>query len=317
MRIPKPFGIRSTSDNNELTPKIRYFLAFEGDQTEFQYFSGITRFRKELGINVLFTVIPLQRNHAEASWSHPCKFITPLIASLKESSNGQMSIESIVKHSIDCIIYEFKFITPQQEKDYLLGEKLYAKLSKLGYTKESYVEDQAIIIGYVCECLYSIFPDQYTEKSIEILQNYISEQEYCYNSKVDKVCIIIDRDPQNFKTHQYNKLVEVCNNRNFSLHVSNPCFELWLLMHYPIILELDINKMHENIKVTRNTRFLEKEVKKQFPEYRKNNLPFEKLVNKVDTAIFNAQYFCENLEKLESNLGSNVGLLLKELKSDK
>ncbi|UUX91229.1 RloB family protein [Methanoplanus endosymbiosus] len=100
----------------------------------------------------------------------------------------------------------------------------------------------------------------------------------------------------------------------WQLYVSNPCFELWILMHLSVIHELDRNKMYENRKINRNKCFLEAEVKKELPEYRKNNLPFERLIDKVEDAIINEHLFCENPDELEFNLGSNVGLLLTELK---
>ncbi|MEA3458556.1 MAG: RloB domain-containing protein, partial [Candidatus Thermoplasmatota archaeon] len=78
MRTPKTFGKRSTADDKELKLKARYFLTFEGEETEVQYFSGVIQFKKELGINDLLEIIPLIRNYEEKSWSHPCKFIRPL-----------------------------------------------------------------------------------------------------------------------------------------------------------------------------------------------------------------------------------------------
>ena len=84
MRISKPFGKRSSADNEELMPKVKYFLTFEGEKTEVQYFSGVANFKKELGINTLFTIVPLERHYEEISWSNPCKFIFSLIQTLED-----------------------------------------------------------------------------------------------------------------------------------------------------------------------------------------------------------------------------------------
>ena len=86
------------------------------------------------------------------------------------------------------------------------------------------------------------------------------------------------------------------------------------MMHFPVIHELDRKKMYENRRISRSKRFLEIAVKKELLEYRKNHLPFEKLIDKVEDAIVNEMSFCEDQEELEFKLGSNVGLLLAELK---
>ena len=31
-----------------------------------------------------------------------------------------------------------------------------------------------------------------------------------YDKEVDKVCIIVDRDKQSFKTHQYKQVIDIC-----------------------------------------------------------------------------------------------------------
>jgi hypothetical protein len=47
--------------------------------------------------------------------------------------------------------------------------------------------------------------------------------------------------------------------------------------------------------------------------YNKDNLDFEKLIDKVGTAITNEKHFCEDSVELKNSLGSNVGLLLSEM----
>ena len=47
--------------------------------------------------------------------------------------------------------------------------------------------------------------------------------------------------------------------------------------------------------------------------YNKDKLSFEKLVDKVSTAITNEKQFCEDSVGLKTNLGSSVGLLLSEM----
>jgi len=316
MRTPKSFGRRSTTDDKELEPKARYFLAFEGEKTEVQYFSGVIDFKKELGINKLFKIITLIRHFEERTWSHPCKFIRSLIRKLNESSTGQILVESVVQHSVDRLV-DMELIDqngPNNPSQF--SERLYAKLAESGYAKKDTVKDQAAILGCICECSYDMFPEEYTDRSIDDLQQYIEEQTFYYNSEVDRVCLIVDRDMQNFKPEQYDSLLSACNKRDFSLYVSNPSFELWLLMHFPKVLELDREKMLENRNHSGNRRYLEVELRKLLPGFTKNKVQFENLVERVDDAILHEENFCEDVVGLKDNLGSNIGVLLKDMKKE-
>ena len=53
-----------------------------------------------------------------------------------------------------------------------------------------------------------------------------------YFPAVDSVCIIVDRDAKSFTSSQYDKAVALCVEFGFRFIVSNPCMELWLLLHY-------------------------------------------------------------------------------------
>ena len=312
---PKTFGKRSTAYDRKKEPKIRYFLTFEGEETEVQYFSGVIQFKKELGINNLFKIIPLARNYEEKTWSHPCKFIIPLIRTLKEFSSGQISVESVVQHSVDHLCDKGLIDKNCQKNPSEFSDKLYEKLAESGYAKTDTVENQDEILACICEFSYEMFPEGYAGKLIDNLQQDLIDQMYYYDSESDRVCLIVDRDIQNFKPEQYDSLLSACKKRNFSLYVSNPSFELWLLMHFPEeMLELDPKDMLENKKHSQNRRYLGFELGRLLHGYSKNNVQFENFIDNVDAAIQHEQNYCEDVVRLKEKLGSNVGLLIKELK---
>ncbi len=66
MRIPKVFGERS--ETKRIIAK-KYFLVYEGTQTEVQYFNGILDNRERLNINSLLEIIPILRSYNEEQWS--------------------------------------------------------------------------------------------------------------------------------------------------------------------------------------------------------------------------------------------------------
>jgi len=49
--------------------------------------------------------------------------------------------------------------------------------------------------------------------------------------KGDELCIVIDRDPQSLKQDALSLLAQECDKKQYLLALSNPCFELWLLLH--------------------------------------------------------------------------------------
>ncbi|MDD3052509.1 MAG: RloB family protein, partial [Candidatus Cloacimonetes bacterium] len=296
MRIAKTFGKRSTADDRELETKIKYFLAFEGEETEPQYFSGVLQYKNVIGINALVEIVPLNRHFEERTWSHPCKFIGPLIESMKEYTSGKISIKSLISHSIDHMINS-SICNSKDDASRRISDRLHAKILEHGYNCEETPDNIEPFLSIICNCLHEMYPTEFVETSIDNLQKYINEQAVFYNSDIDKVCLIIDRDVQNFKPDQYDTLLAACDKKGFSLHVSNPCFEIWLLMHYPDILDYDRTTLYENQKTSRSKgskKFLEVELRKLLPGFKKSYIPFHELVDKVDTAILNEKHFCED-----------------------
>ena len=62
MRIPKNFGERTEP---ERTIARKYYLVYEGTQTEVQYFNGILNNKEKLNINLLLEIIPILRSYNE------------------------------------------------------------------------------------------------------------------------------------------------------------------------------------------------------------------------------------------------------------
>jgi hypothetical protein len=47
----------------------------------------------------------------------------------------------------------------------------------------------------------------------------------------DQLWLVIDRDPQSWKVKSLAAIARECQHKGYFLAVSNPCFELWLLLH--------------------------------------------------------------------------------------
>ena len=151
--------------------------------------------------------------------------------------------------------------------------------------------------------------------SVKQIEDYIERQFVTYEEGYDKICLIADRDKQSFKEDQYDYVVETCKEKGYNFYISNPCFELWLLLHFEEILDMDREKLLANPKEPAHSkrRFLEKQLSLLMNGYNKNNLQFSKIADKVSIAIENEKQFCENINELKTELGCNIGLLIKEM----
>ena len=85
MRISQPYGERYPKKEFSEEPKIRYFIACEGEKTEYRYFKGIIEFRSEIGINPLIEIIPIR--HDKDTSSNPLRIYQDATYAIKNASN--------------------------------------------------------------------------------------------------------------------------------------------------------------------------------------------------------------------------------------
>ena len=130
---------------------------------------------------------------------------------------------------------------------------------------------------------------------------------------------MVDRDPESFFEWQYDDVLKTCQEKGFRFLLSNPNFEFWLLMHFDDVLNLDKDKIQQNEKINKNSkssiRFIQNELRKILGKYKKNNFDAGLLVRKIDIAIKNEKEFVEDINELKTKIGSNIGLLVEELRA--
>lgn len=149
------------------------------------------------------------------------------------------------------------------------------------------------------------------KRKINNFEDSVKEGKINYDKDVDIAVFVFDRDPQNFKSEQYDTYLKLCREKGYKLCISNPTFELFLLMHDDKIFNLDRKKMLENCKEN-SKRYLELQVENFF-HHNKRNLDFAIYKDKIKTAIKNEQEFCEDLYGLKEELGSNVAQFIGTL----
>ena len=95
MRESKRFAQRS-SKQEKIEPRKKYFLLFEGEETEPRYFDMINQNRDALNINPLIELVPLMRSYGENGWSSPKKILDRLLENLEEEKTGRVTYKRIL-----------------------------------------------------------------------------------------------------------------------------------------------------------------------------------------------------------------------------
>ncbi len=305
MRIQKIFGERSQKEREAAR---KFYLVYEGSKTEAKYFEGIEQNKTLLNIDSLIEILPILRSYNEQDWSNPKKILDKLVEYVCEKNCDKLTKSSFVDKVIDWlleeqIISEKGVYTKDNLKPIILnlfdGEPDLLDLKEATKVASNFLIKELSI-----------------SDSIIQIEDYIKRQFVTYEEGHDKICLIADRDKQSFKEDQFDYVVNTCNEKGYEFYISNPCFELWLLMHYDEIFDMDKEKLLANPKETPRAkkRFLEKQLSLLMKGYNKNNLNFEKLIMRIGKAIKNEKKFCENIENLKTDLGCNIGLLIEQMK---
>ncbi len=141
--------------------------------------------------------------------------------------------------------------------------------------------------------------------------------QFGFNDK-DEYWIIVDRDDwETMHKHSFDEIVKDCENEgNFYLALSNPCFELWILLHF-----VDINTFDEELKlqIFKNERInsVKKFVGKLIEDYSgatySKHPPVELMLPNTSIAIERAKAIANRNEKYPKGLGSDVYKLVEKL----
>ncbi len=130
------------------------------------------------------------------------------------------------------------------------------------------------------------------EISEKYIKNHIKKKKIDYNPDIDKIFLFYDLDRDDIRK-------ELGKIRNVILLVSNPCIELWFLLHYE-----KHNKRCTSSQCINSLKSYHKSYQKgKLDETLKNEL-----INKIDFAINNAK-----LLNHDKNPSTTVYLLVEEL----
>ncbi|MBR6123652.1 RloB domain-containing protein [Candidatus Saccharibacteria bacterium] len=312
MREPKIFGKRK-GDTREVN--IKYILLTEGTETEPQYFGAIEENKGLLEIPPIIKIIPLERSHGEECWSNPKKILDRLLLNIEETASEKITYNTLLNGIIDCLYYS-EYLNKHQEKipelkDFL--NQIYQDILKI--TPDDFVEDKEATVTKVTEFLAKEKP-RICELIIKNISDALNEQSIPYAPDIDKICLVVDRDPMSFTSSQFDYVKNTCATNNVQFYISNPGFELWLLMHSSNFATMkdDLAAKFSTMTPPEFLDHTESLLKQEFDGYNKSKLKTQPFMQAIDTAIANEKMFTESVDALKNDMGSNIGLLIQEMR---
>jgi hypothetical protein len=141
--------------------------------------------------------------------------------------------------------------------------------------------------------------------------------QYSLRSGYDELWMMIDVDRWGEK--KLSEVGALCSQKNYELAVSNPCFELWLLLHlksldeypYGILQEFKENKRP---KARHPRTRLELELVALLGSYQKGNLDTTKFLGNVESAIERARALdADPRHRWTNDLGTRVYLVAEKI----
>lgn len=299
MRVASTFGQRTLS-RVEKKEKSKIYLMYEGEKTEVQYFNALINFLNSNNSNFLFEPIILLRSFKQRSNSHPKNIIEQIQRFTKERGKYKYLPDIL----IDYCIYQLHICESKYSEDEVIEiiEKMCSEILKI------HNADDSISVEDVLSYLQQLFLGEFsTESQIRHFINYLKEQTTFQLFPNDRVCLIIDGDHKSVREQSlFEELIKLTRALNIELYVSNPNFEFWLLLHTDNIKKYKNKKLLENVKVNSHKRYLETVLSKEFDGYNKSNIRPERFIVNIDIALNNSKNYCRDINKLNSELGTNV-----------
>ena len=280
-----------------------YYLAFEGRRTEHRYFSALEN-RRVFSENIFLA--RMFKGPAELSDSHPLQVESLLEEYVGYRQGGPYSVNLFINDVLDCLDCTGQIQLDEDGKQAsIYFKKLKNSLVSGGISDGVKLLDEEKALTAATD----FFKKECGKDTVIIDLNKYKNITGDDFSK-DVYCIIVDRDKGNFFPDQVEKMIRLCSENNFRLVITNPYFELWLLLHFDVSKETIMNNMEKRSG-------LKLELSKYSSINTKNRIPNE-FTDKLERALANIKDYAQDIAVLkelpsEKTIGSNIGLLMNEL----
>lgn len=235
MRESRTFAERAKVLKSDEARK-KYFLVYEGSDTEVIYFDAICALREDIGISPLIELIPIIRSFSEEGWSNPKKILDRVIENLQESKESYISYESLLNRIMD-YLYETRVITTSR----VLAKNIWKTMQEICSEQlQKSLYDKVDDIENSCKKVLDALKNQYEVVNIVgDISGIIREGGLTYEEGFDQICLIVDRDRESFlskpENNQYKYVLDKCREMNFfsvlPIHALNSGY-YYILMKY-------------------------------------------------------------------------------------
>lgn len=145
-----------------------------------------------------------------------------------------------------------------------------------------------------------------------------SNPDISFDREHDQMIVIIDADIYERNPDDYPTILNMAKEYNDILGVTNPAFELFLLLHYKDAYESDIVPNAKEIldnRKTNNRRFISCLFRQKSGMNSKKNSAVGKLAENVDIAIMQEQNLNQDAENCIGKLTSNIGKIISDIRN--
>ncbi len=161
--------------------------------------------------------------------------------------------------------------------------------------------------------------NSHPKRLIAFAEQLKNDPAIAFDKERDKMVIVFDADIFEGKETDYKNLLFDGEKNNNLLGVTNPSFELFLLLHYNNAFNVYIHpnekKILENDK-DKNRRYIHvlfSDVSGMNP---KKNKCVGELAEKIDIAIAEEQFINEDIHKCQGNVTCNLAKIINDIRSD-
>ena len=159
----------------------------------------------------------------------------------------------------------------------------------------------------------------YPRKLIEFAEAQKAEKETAFDPERDKMVIVFDTDIFNAKVTDYDDVIALGEQKNI-LGVTNPAFELFLLLHFEGSYETDIlpnaEAILKNEKVG-NQRYIYTLLQKRTGMNSKKNSKIGELAEKIEIAIEQEKKLNQDVHSALGAITCNIGSIIQMIREDK
>ena len=301
----RPVGKRFESGRGRGIRKVvpKFIIVTEGYRTEQIYFDALRENRVVAGISALVDIVLLQREPADSGLSHPLVLLELLEKYMECVRAGRYSIDLVLE--VVCNeIWVSRGISGAN-----------ARVEAYRSAVRDAVGESTDGVADIVDACRGIAKRMFGFRPVVDLPELID-----YRPDVDRVCVIVDRDADNRGPSVIDDFVRGCRSRGYTPYVTNPCFELWLMMHFEEFDKEDREMLLRNPMVD-GRRFTEMELDRIVrgirPEnsYHKSEYDPGMFMHRIGEAVERSMGLCRDPLRLKSELGTNLGELLGEMRS--